>query len=36
MRNAAYHHLDPVPKGRDEAELPWPIAWVRYRDEYRT
>jgi predicted dithiol-disulfide oxidoreductase (DUF899 family) len=36
MMNTAYHHLDLVPKGRDEAELPWPMAWVRYRDEYRT
>ncbi len=36
MMDAAYHHLDLVPKGRDEAELPWPTAWVRYRDEYRT
>jgi predicted dithiol-disulfide oxidoreductase (DUF899 family) len=35
MMNTAYHHLDLVPKGRDEAELPWPMAWVRYRDEYR-
>ena len=36
MMNTAYHHLDLVPKGRDEPELPWPMAWVRYRDEYRT
>jgi predicted dithiol-disulfide oxidoreductase (DUF899 family) len=36
MRNTAYHRLDPVPKGRDEAEPPWPMAWVRNRDEYRT
>jgi predicted dithiol-disulfide oxidoreductase (DUF899 family) len=35
MMNAGYHYLDLVPKGRDEAELPWPMAWVRYRDEYR-
>jgi predicted dithiol-disulfide oxidoreductase (DUF899 family) len=35
MMNTAYHHLDLVPKGRDEAELPWPMAWVRYRDQYR-
>src|SRR5262245_32487656 len=34
MLNVAYHWLDLVPKGRDEAGLPWPMAWVRLRDEY--
>lgn len=34
MYNAAYHMLDIVPKGRDEAELPYGQAWVRRRDEY--
>jgi predicted dithiol-disulfide oxidoreductase (DUF899 family) len=34
MMNAAYHYLDLVPKGRDEDGLPWPMAWVRYRDSY--
>ena len=29
-----YFHLDLVPKGRDEAGLPWPMAWVRHRDKY--
>lgn len=26
--------LDIVPKGRDEAGLPWPGAWVRHHDSY--
>jgi predicted dithiol-disulfide oxidoreductase (DUF899 family) len=30
----AYNLLDLVPKGRDESELPWPMAWVRRHDEY--
>ena len=34
MMNAAYHYLDLVPKGRDEAGLPNTQAWVRYRDSY--
>jgi predicted dithiol-disulfide oxidoreductase (DUF899 family) len=35
MMNAAYHYLDLVPKGRDEAEQrPHPMAWVRLRDSY--
>lgn len=29
-----YHFLDLVPKGRDEAGLPWPMAWVRHHDRY--
>ena len=32
--NTAYNYLDLVPKGRDEAELEWPMAWVRFHDEY--
>ena len=32
--NAAYQLLDLVPKGRDEAGLPFPMAWVRLHDEY--
>ena len=32
--NTAYQYLDLVPEGRDEAGLPYPAAWVRYRDEY--
>jgi predicted dithiol-disulfide oxidoreductase (DUF899 family) len=34
MLNGAYHYLDLVPKGRDEGELPDPMAWVRLHDEY--
>jgi predicted dithiol-disulfide oxidoreductase (DUF899 family) len=33
MLNTAYHYLDLVPKGRDEAGLPHTMAWVRLRDE---
>lgn len=34
MTNNAYHYLDLVPKGRDEAGLPWAQAWVRRNDSY--
>lgn len=34
MLNTGYHLLDLVPRGRDEDELPFPQAWVRYRDSY--
>lgn len=30
-----YNMLDLAPKGRDEAALPWPMAWVRRHDEYQ-
>ena len=30
----AYNFLDLVPKGRDEAALPWTMAWVRHHDKY--
>jgi predicted dithiol-disulfide oxidoreductase (DUF899 family) len=30
----AYNFLDMAPKGRDEAGLPWTMAWVRRHDEY--
>jgi predicted dithiol-disulfide oxidoreductase (DUF899 family) len=33
---AAYALLDMVPKGRAEAGLPWPMAWVRHHDKYGT
>ena len=36
MMNAAYHYLDLVPKGRDEAGLPYPQSWVRHHDNYGT
>lgn len=31
---SAYHMLDLTPKGRDEAGLPWPQAWIRRHDQY--
>jgi predicted dithiol-disulfide oxidoreductase (DUF899 family) len=34
MLNTAYHYLDLVPKGRDEAGLPHTMAWVKLRDLY--
>jgi len=34
MFNAAYHLLDLTSKGRDEAGLPWPMAWVKRHDRY--
>jgi len=34
MLNGAYHFIDLVPKGRDEADLPYPMAWVQRHDEY--
>jgi predicted dithiol-disulfide oxidoreductase (DUF899 family) len=34
MLNTAYHYLDLVPKGRDEAGLPDTMAWVKFRDRY--
>ena len=34
MLNGAYHFLDLTPQGRDEAGLPWPMAWVRRHDQY--
>ena len=34
MVNGAYHLLDLVPKGRDEAGLSFTMEWVRRHDEY--
>ncbi|MDH3600969.1 MAG: DUF899 domain-containing protein [Candidatus Tectomicrobia bacterium] len=34
MLNGAYHWLDLLPKGRNEAALPYPMAWVRRHDQY--
>ena len=34
MLNTAYHYLDLVPKGRDEASLKASQAWVRHHDRY--
>lgn len=32
--NAAYQLLDLTPKGRDEAALPWTMAWLHRHDAY--
>lgn len=32
--NGAYHLLDLMPKGRDEDDLPWTMAWLRRHDSY--
>ena len=32
--NGAYHLLDITSKGRDEAVLPWSMAWVKRHDRY--
>lgn len=34
MLLGAYDFLDLVPRGRDEAGLPWSMAWVRHHDRY--
>jgi predicted dithiol-disulfide oxidoreductase (DUF899 family) len=34
MLNGAYHHLDLMPKGRDESDLPYSMAWLRRHDSY--
>ena len=34
MLIGAYNFLDLAPKGRDEAGLPWSMAWVRHHDRY--
>lgn len=34
MLNGAYHYMDLLPKGRDEAELRWTMAWLRRHDQY--
>ena len=31
---SAYNYLDLTPKGRDEAGLPYPLAWIRHHDRY--
>ena len=36
MMNAAYHYLDLTPLGRHEEGLPYPMDWVRLRDQYQT
>lgn len=32
--NGAYNYLDIAPKGRDEGDLPFPMAWLKRHDEY--
>jgi len=34
MVNAAYQWIDLAPKGRDEASLSFPMAWLALHDEY--
>jgi predicted dithiol-disulfide oxidoreductase (DUF899 family) len=34
MLNTAYHYLDMAPKGRDEDDLPYPMAWLKHRIAY--
>ncbi|MGH8468587.1 MAG: DUF899 domain-containing protein [Gammaproteobacteria bacterium] len=34
LLSSAYMYLDLVPKGRDEAGLPYPSAWWRHHDRY--
>ncbi|HWL21315.1 MAG TPA: thioredoxin family protein [Bradyrhizobium sp.] len=35
MMNVAYHYLDLTPLGRHEEGLPYPMDWVRLRDQYQ-
>jgi predicted dithiol-disulfide oxidoreductase (DUF899 family) len=34
MLNGAYHYLDLLPKGRDEDDLEFTMAWLRRHDQY--
>ncbi|MGH1488539.1 MAG: DUF899 domain-containing protein [Acidimicrobiales bacterium] len=34
MLNGTYHMLDLTPKGRDEGDLPYGMAWLRRHDQY--
>ena len=34
MLNGTYHHLDLMPKGRDEANLDWSMQWLHRHDAY--
>lgn len=36
MLNGAYHYMDLVPKGRDESELPFTMAWLKRNDSYES
>lgn len=35
MLNGAYHYMDLLPKGRNEDDLPWTMAWLRRHDQYK-
>jgi len=35
MLNGAYHYMDLAPNGRDEADLPYSMAWLSRRDQYK-
>jgi predicted dithiol-disulfide oxidoreductase (DUF899 family) len=35
MMNAAYHYLDLTPLGCHEEGLPYPMDWLRLRDQYQ-
>ena len=32
--NGDYHIMDMTPKGRDESGLPYPMAWIKRKDQY--
>lgn len=34
MLNGTYQHIDLVPRGRNEQDFPFPMAWVRRHDQY--
>ncbi len=34
MLNGAYHYMDLTPRGRDEDNLPYTMAWLHRRDQY--
>ena len=34
LLNGAYNFMDLVPKGRDEDDLPYTMAWLRRHDQY--
>jgi len=35
MLNGAYHYMDLLPKGRDEDDLDFSMAWLRRHDQYK-
>ena len=35
MLNGAYHHMDLAPKGRDEDDLAYGMAWLKRHDQYQ-